>query len=125
MCARLVLAFAFGAALLGGSVPASAQAAKPAAGFLAGTEDVPLAPGLKNQEKTLIVFDKPEGRIVEIEARGKATRQAVESFYATSLPELGWVLAGPHRWQREHEALRFDITGRDGDLSVAFQLTPR
>jgi hypothetical protein len=94
-------------------------------GFVAGTEDIPLMPGLRNQESTLVVFDKPQGRIVEIEARGKVTRAAAEKFYAASLPPLGWVADGIHRWRREGEGLKLDIKGRDGDLRVGFSLAPR
>ena len=94
-------------------------------GFVAGTEDIPLMPGLRNQESTLVVFDKPQGRIVEIEARGKVTRAATEKFYAASLPPLGWVADGTHRWRRDGEGLRLDIKGHDGDLRVGFSLAPR
>src|SRR5260221_11183721 len=68
------------------------------AGFVAGTEDVPLMPGLRNEDGTLVVFDKPQGRIIEVEARGKGTRAPVEKSYATSLPALGWVAEGTHGW---------------------------
>src|SRR5258708_16451349 len=68
------------------------------AGFVAGTEDVPLMPGLRNEDGTLVVFDKPQGRIIEVEARGKVTRAAVEKFYAASLPALGWVPHASHGW---------------------------
>src|SRR5438445_12733236 len=95
------------------------------AGFVAGTEDLPLMPGLRNQESTLVVFDKPQGRIVEIEARGKVTRAAAEKFYAASLPPLGWIADGAHRWRRDGEGLKLDIKGRDGDLRVGFSLAPR
>jgi hypothetical protein len=94
-------------------------------GFVAGTEDIPLMPGLRNQESTLVVFDKPQGRIVEIEARGKVTRAAAEKFYAVSLPPLGWVAEGTHRWRRDGEGLTLDIKGHDGDLRVGFSLAPR
>ncbi|HEX3500039.1 MAG TPA: hypothetical protein VHT04_12030 [Stellaceae bacterium] len=94
-------------------------------GFVAGTEDIPLMPGLRNQESTLVVFDKPQGRIVEIEARGKVTRAAAEKFYAASLPPLGWIAEGSHRWRRDGEGLRLDIKGHDGDLRVGFSLAPR
>jgi hypothetical protein len=118
-----------GAALAAG--PASERGlAAPAAiggepGFVAGTEDIPLMPGLRNQESTLVVFDKPQGRIVEVEARGKVTRAAAEKFYAASLPPLGWVADGAHRWRRDGEGLRLAIKGHDGDLRVAFSLAPR
>lgn len=107
-------------AVLGAPAPRAAPVA-----FLAGTEDVPLAPGLVSEAGSLVVFDKPEGRIVEIEAMGALTRRAVESFYAASLPELGWAAAGPLRWNRDGEALSLAIGGRDGDIRVGFTLSPR
>jgi hypothetical protein len=105
--------------------PAPRAGAEDAAGFVAGTEDIPLMPGLDNDESTLIVFDKPQGRIVEVETRGKVTRAEVEKFYAQSLPELGWATDGKQRWRRDGEGLRLAFKGRDGDLRVAFSLTPR
>ena len=117
--ALLLCAGPFGAAL-----PGPALAEDPP-GFLAGTEDVPLMPGLHNEPNTLVVFDKPQGRIVEAEARGKVTRAAVEKFYAASLPELGWKADGLDGWQRDEEELRIDFKGHDGDLRVAFSLAPR
>jgi hypothetical protein len=120
---RLAAALVFAAALLA-ALPLAAQKEAPPS-FVAGTEDVPLMPGLRNQASTLVVFDKPQGRIVEVEARGKVTRAAAEKFYADSLPPLGWVADGTHRWRRDGEGLHLDIKGRDGDLRVAFSLLPR
>src|SRR5258708_25284766 len=116
-----------GAALAVGLAMPPGRAAQTAAqpGFVAGTEDIPLMPGLRNQESTLVVFDKPQGRIVESEARGKVTRAAAEKFYAASLPPLGWVAEGSHRWRRDGEGLRLDIKGHDGDLRSGFSLAPR
>jgi hypothetical protein len=110
-----------GAAAFG--MPEGSAAEKP--GFIAGTEDVPLMPGLANDLGTLVVFDKPQGRIVEVEAKGKVTRAAVEQFYAAALPELGWAADGPRSWQREGEGLRYDFKGSDGNLRVGFSLSPR
>src|ERR1700731_4821251 len=101
-----------------------ATAAPKATGFVAGTEDIPLMPGLETEESSLVVFDKPEGRIVEVEARGKVTRAAVEKFYAASLPALGWTADGKQAWRRDDEGLRLAFKGRDGDLRVGFSLTP-
>jgi hypothetical protein len=110
--------------LLAPGAPAMAED-KAAAGFLAGTEDVPLPPGLASEEQTLVVFDKPEGRIVEIEAKGRLTRGDVENFYEASLPQLGWTTEGKHAWRRGGEGLRLVFRGRDGDLRVGFTLSPR
>jgi hypothetical protein len=93
--------------------------------FVPGTEDVPLMPGLAAVEGTDLVFDKPQGRIVEAQARGRVRPEAVRRFYGETLPGLGWTEAGPQRWQRESEALAIDIKGRDGAVTVGFTLTPR
>jgi hypothetical protein len=93
--------------------------------FVPGTEDLPMMPGLIAIEGAGVVFDKPQGRIVEAEAKGKVKREAVRSFYGATLPGLGWKVAGPQRWSRENEALVIDIKGRDGAVTVGFRLSPR
>ena len=49
-----------------------------AASFLSVAPDIPLAPGLSEAETGALIFDKPEGRIVSIEALA-ATPSAVGS----------------------------------------------
>jgi hypothetical protein len=93
--------------------------------FVAGTEDVPLMPGLKPVPNSDLVFDKPEGRIVEARAEGATTREKVEAFYAASLPPLGWKPAGRNIWQRDAERLRLDFAGAGNRLAVGFSLSPR
>ncbi|HTS92497.1 MAG TPA: hypothetical protein VMG55_10880 [Stellaceae bacterium] len=103
-----------------GALPVSAEE------FVPGTEDLPLMKELSPVKGTDIVFDKPEGRIVEASARGKVTRKAVETFYAATLPQLGWKPgASAGAWTRETEVLHLDISGRDGDLWVTFTLLPK
>ena len=92
--------------------------------FVPGTEDVPLMKELAPVKGTDLVFDKPEGRIIEASARGKVTKAAVRSFYASTLPQLGWKPSG-ESWTRETETLHLDISGRDGDLWVTFTLLPK
>ena len=93
--------------------------------FVAGTEDVPLMPGLKPLPNSDVVFDKPEGRIVEARAEGAVSREKVEAFYAASLPALGWKAVGRDVWQRDAERLRLEFTGSAGKLAVGFTLSPR
>jgi hypothetical protein len=100
------------------SPPAQADA------FVAGTEDIPLMPGLKPVPNSTMVFDKPEGRIVEAQAQGSTTRAKVEAFYATSLPPLGWKRTGLNQWQREAERLRLEFHGATGIVTVGFTLSP-
>jgi hypothetical protein len=107
------------------AVALAAAASARAADFVAGTEDVPLMPGLADVAGTSVVFDKPEGRIVEAEAKGALARAKVRDFYAATLPQLGWSAAGDDRWRREDEMLRLDYGGRDGDLTVGFTLSPQ
>jgi hypothetical protein len=93
--------------------------------FVAGTEDVPLMPGLAPVAGSSLVFDKPQGRIVEAQAAGKLTREAVRQFYAATLPQLGWRALGSNAWRREGETLRLDFHERDDTLTVGFTLSPQ
>jgi hypothetical protein len=112
------LAFALFLSLLLATAPARADP------FVAGTEDVPLMQGLVPVEAGAVVFDKPEGRIIEAQARGKLERGAVRDFYRSTLPQLGWKALGVNAWRREAEMLRLEIGGRDGDVTVGFTLSP-
>ena len=94
--------------------------------FVPGTNDLPLMQDLAAVAGSGLVFDKPEGRIVEATARGKVTKTAVRGFYDETLPRLGWVpAASGDTWTRETETLHLDFAGRDGDLWVTFSLVPR
>jgi len=101
-----------------GVAPARAQQ------FVPGTEDVPLMRELAPVKDSDLVFDKPEGRIIEASARGKVTKSAVRGFYASTLPQLGWKASG-ESWTRDTETLHLDFGGRDGDLWVTFTLLPK
>ena len=101
-----------------GAAPARAQH------FVPGTEDVPLMRELAPVKDSDLVFDKPEGRIIEASARGKVTKSAVRGFYASTLPQLGWKASG-ESWTRDTETLHLDFGGRDGDLWVTFTLLPK
>jgi len=108
------------ALLLLGAAPARAQQ------FVPGTEDVPLMKELAAVKGSDLVFDKPEGRILEATARGKVTRVAVRSFYSSTLPQLGWATTiSSDSWTRETETLHLDFSGHDGDLWVTFTLSPK
>jgi len=104
-------------------VPAySAARADPA--FVSGVEDLPLMPGLVQNADRSLIFDKPDGRIVEAVAAGAVTRAGVLRFYGETLPELGWTGNG-RVFRREGEELKLSFEGRDGALTVRFSLTPR
>jgi hypothetical protein len=117
----LFLFFCAAAALCG-----SARAQTPATGaFLSVIDDVPLMPGLTERTEAAVVFDKPEGRIVETEAAGRLSRAAVLKFYAASLPQLGWRARGDGRFLRDREELVLSFAGGGGGaLVVRFTLSP-
>jgi hypothetical protein len=96
-----------------------------AATYVPGTEDIPLMRGLDTATDASLVFDKPQGRIVEATAQGHVTRSQVEAFYAASLPQLGWQPAGDRRFARDGERLSLDFGGKDGNLLVDFTLAPQ
>ena len=77
--------------------------------FFAGIEDLPVMPGLEQMQGAGVSFDKPEGRIVEVAARGKVSRRAVVEFYRAVLPQLGWRAAGEGRYRREGEHLNLSF----------------
>jgi len=115
-------ALALGAALAGGP-PARAQT--PADGFIGGIEDLPLMAGLAEDADATLVFETPEGRIVEADAEGAVSAAAVRRFYDQTLPQLGWEKRGPDRFQRDDEILKLDFSATTGATRVRFRLGPR
>jgi hypothetical protein len=93
--------------------------------FLSGFDDVPVMRGLNQVESKELVFDSPGGRIVEGYVAGNVTRSAVQRFYWSTLPQLGWERTGEQEFSREGERLRIGYSGQDGDLTVRFTLTPK
>ncbi len=93
--------------------------------FVSGIADLPLMPGLEEIDGSAMVFSKPQGRIIEVMARGAVTRDAVRAFYDLTLPELGWRRQETGGWQRENELLRFDMRDNKNGLVIQFSLTPQ
>jgi hypothetical protein len=113
-----------GVALLAVALSAAAPTVRAANQFVAGTEDLPLMPGLATVAGAGVVFETPQGRIVEAYARGQAARDAVIDFYARTLPQLGWQALGRTVYRREGETLRLELYPEAGGLTVRFYLSP-
>jgi len=94
-------------------------------GFLSGAEDVPLPPTLIEAAGSGMVFDSPQGRIVDADATGELTEAQVIAFYVQTLPQLGWTRISDLEYRSETETLRLAIRpGKKSGLSVHFNLTP-
>ena len=81
--------------VFGWLVGAGVSAALARDAYLSLAPDIPLAPGLSEFDGGQLVFDKPEGRIVRIEAERvsvQGANGAVPNFYRETLPNLGWQL---------------------------------
>jgi hypothetical protein len=85
-------------------------------------------PGLIGVGDQSLVFDKPDGRIVQAVATGRVRATAVRSFYADTAPQLGWKPAGEGRYTRDGESLRIELTdprAPGGALTVRFIVNPQ
>ena len=118
----LIAVLVIGIGLL--AVPSQAQDS----GFIEQVTDLPLMPGLSEVKDAGVVFDKPDGRIVEAYAEGDLKRDAVIGFYRDTLPQLGWTQAkaagAAATFRREGENLALDFLDGGGALVVRFTLTP-
>ena len=129
LAALLLAASPFGVRVPG-IHPAQAQAqAVPVDGaFVEGIDDLPLMPGLVGIADQSLVFDKPDGRIVQAVATGRVRASAVRSFYADTAPQLGWKSAGEGRFTRDGESLRIELIDAGapgGALTVRFLVNPQ
>lgn len=99
-----------------------------ASGFVDGFEDLPLMPGLSQDPGSATVFDSTAGRIIESYATGRLSQDSVLSFYAETLPQLGWEAVGVDHaaaiYRREGEDLRVDVREKGGIVNVHFQASP-
>lgn len=127
---RMVTALFVGFGILcAGLAPLSSQAGSDSAavGFFSGIEDFPIMPGLSELPDATLIFDSPSGRFVEAYAFGQITSIDLESFYSSTLPQLGWEATGASTYQREGELLEITIIGPvadDGTQTVRFAISP-
>lgn len=100
-------------------------------GYFSGIDDLPLAPGL-TETGVAFSFDGAGGRIIGASAAGGVAPAAVRSFYAETLPSLGWALSpgagepGESVYSRGRERLSLTIvaTGDGAELSVRMYVRP-
>jgi len=94
--------------------------------FFETLQDVPVMPGLTELEDYTLVFDKPEGRIIEMVARiDGASVSDVRDYYRRSLPQLGWVMASQDVYMRGEEHLSLNFESEQNDSFLRMTVQPR
>ena len=90
----------------------AAQVAQ-AAQFIEGFEDVPIPDGMAQMSAENVSFGNEETRFVEAYLQSDKTSFAeVESFYMSTLPQLGWVFNG-----KQKDVLHFYRDGENLDIA--------
>ena len=87
----VVLVFALGLAESGALADNDGESGEES--FLVGLSDIPLMPGLAQDEAASFLFDKPAGRILTARLHGCVEAADVRQFYGATLPQLGWLPA--------------------------------
>lgn len=102
----------------------AALAAEPR--FFRELNDIPLMPGLYELAQSAVIFDKPEGRIVEAAAVSETENiNKIKAFYDSVLPQLGWVSAGGNVYTRAGESLKITVEVQGGLNTVRLMVSPR
>jgi len=103
-----------------------AQATDQDTAYVQILSDIPLAPGLSLEEDSEVIFDVPEGKIVEVSAFGAADLEETQTFYKESLEALGWQAVSGKEWsyKRDEECLEIFFDDGENDLQVKFRLMP-
>lgn len=87
-------------------------------------EDLPLMPLLKENVDESIVFDIPQGRIVQVFAFTTESKEAIVAFYQKTLPPLGWVSDGELAYHRDQEKLLIKVIPLLKKTLVQFSFSP-
>lgn len=127
---RLLIALMFGAAGYDLSAHlASAQDGIADAPLVAGVEGVPLMPGLSEATDLTVIFDKPQGRIIDATASGNIGLADANQYYRAALAETGWTpllrkVVDGILVVRGQEVLHVRLRREGAGIAVHFSLSP-
>lgn len=95
---------------------------------------IPLMGGLAENSEGAMLFDSPEGRIINAEARGALAAKDVYEYYRVVLPSLGWSVEQSTpcdanvrfciKATRDAENLLIDIAAAGNKSTVSYALAP-
>ena len=91
--------------------------------YFATIDDLPVAPGMSEDENASVVFDSPAGRIVTVVATGIVRLSDLRTYYRSALPALGWEPQSDDAYVREDATLTFTYSRDGGRLTVWIRLT--
>lgn len=83
--------------------------------------ELPLMAGMAEKPDSVVMFDKPEGRIAEVTMTTTKSQIEILGYYRETLPPLGWYGENPQVWTQGGEQLTIRF---NPDRSVVFQLAP-
>lgn len=93
--------------------------------FLSSIADIPLMPGFEEMEADLVLFDKPDGRIVEAYALGPSVGgEDVNAFYESVLPRFGWRLESGGAFIRNTERITLEIAKTEEKTVIRYRISP-
>lgn len=99
-----------------------------AQGFSSAIEDLPIMDGMSEKTDKIVVFDTPEGRIVETTLETSLGNIQVFNYYRQTLQQLGWTSIGgsDKAFQRENEMMTIDMyeNPETGTYYVTFKIAP-
>jgi len=94
-----------------------------AQGFLVGHEDLPLLAGLVQTADSMMVYDVPQGRVVEAFAQTESGASKVFKAYGDALPQMGWKAKSPRKFVRKDETLTFEVISEGHPTVIRILLT--
>ena len=93
--------------------------------FFTTIQDMPLMPGLEELPDQTLVFDKPEGRIIEsVASTGSLSIDAIQKFYEDTLPQFGWSRIAENSFVRQGETLHLDFEVHEGQKFLRIMVSP-
>ena len=92
--------------------------------FSQAIADLPLMPGLSENTDAIVMFDKPNGRVIETTAEGPIPAPQIRTFYNQALPALGWRARNDQTYHRDGEVLKFTVEDTGPKRRAVFHIRP-
>lgn len=96
---------------------------------------IPLMEGLVENKEEALLFDSPQGRIINAVASGAIEGKKIYEYYAAVLPSLGWIVEMRKNCDenaelclsaiRDKESLSLLIDVKSGTSTVTYSLSPK